>query len=134
MKRAKKALTALTLGIAIYTIPIVILANDSPEIDEWLYCDSELKWGHSCGVVLKCFGSADGAVHITYPINGNFFDVDWAFEYVNPEKPDYTPTLCFGQTSIYPIETPRLNVNCKAKDGVTIRVNLGGCDFNWIEY
>ena len=109
-------------------------AADPPEIEEWLLCNSEIKWGNSCSVKLKCFGAADGAMQITYPINDYFFDVDWAFEYVDPENPDYTPTLCYGNTSIYPLETPRLNVNCKAKDGVVITVVLSGCDFDWAEY
>jgi hypothetical protein len=77
---------------------------------------------------------ADGAVHVSYPINEQFFGVDWAFEYFNPEFPQYTPPLCYGNTSIYPPETPWLHMNCKDKDGVRIIVNLRGCDFNWILY
>ena len=56
MKNIRTASAIMLVMIAIFACLTSgsILADDAPEIDEWLYCNDEIKWGPACGINLQC--------------------------------------------------------------------------------
>jgi hypothetical protein len=123
-------------------LPTAALANETPILDEAVYCNEQIEWGKQCFVRVQCHGYIFGAVfvqQILFP-EESFLNVGWGFEYLPNNDPYLGSFLCEGwDTLLRPKWNPKFDMKCKGphvdepQSMVRVTVDLSNCEYDWVQ-